>query len=102
MVRLNVLLEVQYDQVPKIVPISDLRQDAAGVLDRLRRSQEPVVITQRGRAAAVLLSVDTYEQSEEERQILRALARGDREIQTGKGPGLDSVLREADKLLDES
>ena len=54
-------------KVPKIVPISDLRKDAAGVLDRLRRSQEPVVITQRGRAAAVLLSVDAYEQSAEER-----------------------------------
>ena len=89
-------------KVPKIIPISDLRQDAAGVLDRLRRSQEPVVITQRGRAAAVLLSVDTYQQAEEERQILRALARGDREIQAGKGASLDSVLREADKLLDES
>lgn len=89
-------------KVPKIVPISDLRQDAAGVLDRLRRSQEPVVITQRGRAAAVLLSVDAYEQSEEERQILRVLARGDREIQAGKGPSLDTVLGEADKLLNES
>jgi prevent-host-death family protein len=89
-------------KVPKIIPVSDLRQDAAGVLDRLRRSQEPVVITQRGRAAAVLLSVDTYQQAEEERQILRVLARGDREIQAGKGASLDSVLREADKLLDES
>lgn len=89
-------------KVPKIIPISDLRQNAAAVLQRLRGSQEPVVITQRGRAAAVLLSVDTYEQSEEERQILRALARGDREIQSGKGPSLDSVLREADKLLNES
>lgn len=89
-------------KVPKIVPISDLRKDAAAVLKRLRGSQEPVVITQRGRAAAVLLSVDTYEQSEEERQILRALARGEREIQSGRGPSLDSVLREADKLLNES
>jgi len=89
-------------KVPKIVPISDLRQDAAAVLKRLSGSREPVVITQRGRAAAVLLSVDTYEQSEEELQILRALARGEREIQVGKGPGLDSVLREADKLLEQT
>jgi len=38
---------------------------------------------------------------EEERRILEALARGDREIQAGKGASLDSVLREADKLLDQ-
>jgi len=89
-------------KVPDISPISDLRQDAATVLKRLSDSHEPVVITQRGRAAAVLISMDSYEQSEEELRILRALARGDREIQAGKGPGLDSVLREAGRLLEQT
>jgi prevent-host-death family protein len=88
-------------KVPDIVPISDLRQDAAALLKRVQSSREPVVITQRGRATAVLQSVEAYEESEEERRILKALARGDREIQAGKGAGLDSVLREADKLLEQ-
>ena len=43
-------------KVPAIVPISDLREDAANVLDRVKRTHEPVVITQRGRAAAVMVS----------------------------------------------
>ena len=89
-------------KVPNIVPISDLRQDAAAILKRVRSSREPLVITQRGRATAVMLSVDAYERSEEERQILLALARGERELQAGKGPSLDSVLREADKFLKNS
>jgi prevent-host-death family protein len=89
-------------RVPDIVPISDLRQDAAAVLKRVRNSSEPVLITQRGRAAAVLLSVDAYERSEDERQLLRALARGDREISAGTGHDLVEVLREADKLLEEN
>lgn len=88
-------------KVPDIVPISDLRQDAAAVLQRVRRSNAPVVITQRGRATAVMLSIDAFEASEEERRILKALALGDRELQAGKGASLDSVLREADKLLDQ-
>jgi len=88
-------------KVPRIVPISDLRQDAAAVLKRVRSSREPVVITQRGRASAVMLSLDAYEESEEERQILRALARGDREIQAGKGSSLDAILREGGKLLEQ-
>lgn len=87
-------------KVPDIVSISDLRQDAAAVLQRVRRSKAPVVITQPGRATAVMLSMDAYEASEEERRILKALALGDREIQAGKGTRLDSVLREADELLD--
>ena len=42
--------------VPDIVPISDLRQDASGVIKRAAASQQPVFITQRGRAAAVMVS----------------------------------------------
>ena len=86
-------------KVPKIVPVTDLRQDAAGVLKRLKKSQDPLVITQRGRAAAVLLSLDAYERSQQEREILRLLARGEKEIASGKGYSLESVMKEADVLL---
>lgn len=51
-------------KVPDIIPITDLRQDAAGALARVRRSREPVVITQCGRAAAVMLSMEAYEHGE--------------------------------------
>ena len=86
-------------KVPAIVPISDLREDAANVLDRMRKSREPVVITQRGRAAAVLVSVEEYERSEHEREILRLLVRGDKEVAAGKGHGLEDVLEDADRIL---
>jgi len=86
-------------KLPEIVPVTDLRQDAAAVLDRVRRSAQPVVITQRGRAAAIMLSPESFERSENERQVLRLLVRGDHEISEGKGFDLDSVLVEADELL---
>jgi prevent-host-death family protein len=86
-------------KIPKIVPITDLRQDAAAVLKRLQSSSEPLVITQRGRAAAVLLSLDAYERSQHERELLGLLARGEQEISEGKGYSLDGVLKEADSLL---
>lgn len=82
-----------------IIPVTDLRQDAAAALKRVRESKQPLVITQRGRAAAVLLSVEAYEHAESERQILKLLARGEREIAAGKGHDLDAVLAEADRLL---
>jgi len=84
-----------------IVPVSDLRQDAAKILKRVKDSKEPLVITQRGRAAAVMLSVEAYEQSERDRELLRLLARGEREIEAGEGYDLDSILAEADALLAE-
>ncbi len=86
-------------RVPRIVPVTDLRQDAAAVLKRLQASSEPLVITQRGRAAAVLISLEAYERSRQERELLRQLARGEQEIGSGRGHSLDAVLREADALL---
>ncbi|HEY4177302.1 MAG TPA: type II toxin-antitoxin system Phd/YefM family antitoxin [Kofleriaceae bacterium] len=45
----------------KIVPISDLQSKAKLYVDQVRETDEPVVITQRGRAAAVLVSFGSYE-----------------------------------------
>lgn len=88
-------------KLPDIVPVTDLRQDAAAVLARVRKSAQPVVITQRGRAAAVMVSAESYERAESERQILKLLARGEREIAKGKGYDLESILKDADEVLAE-
>jgi prevent-host-death family protein len=88
-------------KIPDIVPVTDLRQDATAILKRVSSSKGPVVITQRGRAAAVLVSVDTYERSQNEVEILRLLARGEKEILAGKGHSLSEVMGEADATLDE-
>jgi prevent-host-death family protein len=86
-------------KIPNIIPITDLRQDATSVIKRVTASKEPLVITQRGRAAAVMVSMETYEHSQHELEILRILARGEREIEAGKGYDLNAVLAEADSLL---
>jgi prevent-host-death family protein len=86
-------------KMPDIIPVTDLRQDAAAALKRVRTTKQPLIITQRGRAAAVMISVEAYERAEHEREILRLLARGEREIRRGKGHDLDDVLAEADRLL---
>jgi len=88
-------------KVPNIIPITDLRQDAASVLRRVRASREPIVITQRGRATAVMVSTEEYERSEHDRELLRLLTRGEKDISEGKTVGLDTVLVEARKLLEE-
>jgi prevent-host-death family protein len=86
-------------KTPKIIPISDLRQDASGVIKRISTSREPLFITQRGRAAAVLVSMKEYENTQHELEILRLLARGEKEIEAGAGFSLDEVMAEADSLL---
>ena len=86
-------------KLSNIIPVSDLRQNAANLLKKLKHTKEPLIITQRGRATAVMIGVEAYEQSENEKELLRLLAKGDREIEIGEGYDLDTILAEADALL---
>ncbi len=81
-------------KTPKIIPISDLRQNASDVVKSVSSSGEPIFITRRGRAAAVMVSMQVYEESQHELDILRLLARGEKEIEAGVGFELDEVLKE--------
>ncbi len=86
-------------KIPDLIPVTDLRQGAADVLKRVQDSDQPVIITQRGRAAAVMLSIESYEKVENDLELLQLLARGEKEIRAGSGHELDEVLTDADSLL---
>ena len=85
---------------PKIIPISDLRQNASDVVKSISSSREPVFITQRGRAAAVMVGMEAYKNAQHEMDILHLLARGEKEIEAGTAYELNDVLREADLYLE--
>ena len=51
-------------RVPEIRPISDLARNARQLIARARERQEPIVITQRGRDAAVLVPIELYRATE--------------------------------------
>jgi len=45
----------------KIIPISDLQTKAKKYVDQVRETEQPVIVTQRGRASAVLVNYELYE-----------------------------------------
>ena len=89
-------------RTPVLIPVTELRQDAAAILKRVESSSRPLVITQRGRSAAVMLSVDAYEHGERERELLRLLVRGEQEIAANVGYDLDEVLAEANEIVGDN
>lgn len=86
-------------RVPEIVPVSELRQGAAALLKRVRANRGPVVVTQRGRAAAVIISIEEYERRDRHLELLRVLAQGEKELVAGLNHSLEEVLAEADSML---
>src|SRR5690242_13028424 len=65
----------------KIIPMTDLQRQAGQIVAGVSSTDEPVIITQRGRAAAVLVSAHSYSQIEkdlerlDELELLEAIAK---------------------------
>ena len=45
----------------KIIPISELQSKSKKLVEQVKKTGEPIIITQRGRAAALLVNYDSYE-----------------------------------------
>jgi antitoxin YefM len=51
--------------------LTEFRANAAAFVEQVQSTQEPIIITQRSRGAAVLLGIDAYEQLVDELALLR-------------------------------
>ena len=76
----------------QVRPISYLKSNAAEVLRTLAESREPLVITQNGRARAVIQDVESYEETQQTLALLKLLALGNREIEEGRFSPVSEVV----------
>ncbi len=67
-----------------IKPVSDFRANAAGLIEQVKASGRPLVLTQRGESAAVLLDVAVYQELIEEIELLSDLRTSMKQIDEGK------------------
>lgn len=83
--------------LPRLVPITDMKRQAGKVLDTLRAERTPVVITEHGRAAAVLMDVASYEAMTRRFEILKGIEEGERDIAEGRTVGWEEAKKELRK-----
>ena len=82
-----------------IIPISDLQSKAKKYVEQVKRTDQPVVVTQRGRAAAVLVSCESFagfKATSDEMSFAdwrKRLKRADSESREGKGVSLEGYLK---------
>jgi prevent-host-death family protein len=77
--------------LPRLVPVTDMKRQAAKVLDALRQDRSPMIITEHGRAAAVLLDVATYEALTRRAKILEGIEQGERDFAEGNTSSWEDV-----------
>lgn len=68
-----------------IKPVSEFRANAAELIEHVKTNKRPLVLTQRGHSAAVVLDVAEYEGMLEEIELLRDVRTAVKQIDAGKG-----------------
>ncbi len=71
-----------------VQPITTLKRDAAELVEQARAQRGPIVITQRGKASAVLLDVATYEEDQRAFALLKLALQGEHDVAEGRSTEL--------------
>ncbi len=64
--------------------VSDFRANAAGMIEKVKTSGRPLVLTQRGESAAVLLDVAVYQELVEELELLSDVRTAMKQVELGQ------------------
>ncbi|MGH7961233.1 MAG: type II toxin-antitoxin system Phd/YefM family antitoxin [Candidatus Binatia bacterium] len=80
-------------------PVTDFRNHAAEILAQVRATKRPVVLTQKGKSAAILLDAEHYERQQELLELLQKLARGVKAAEEGRLIPHEQVMREVEEWL---
>lgn len=66
-----------------LVPVNEFRANMASWMHQLEKSGRPVVLTQRGKAAAVLVDPAMLDELEDAREVVKRVLTGLEEIERG-------------------
>jgi len=76
-----------------IIPLSELKINPGKIVNRAKDNHRPILLTSRGRGVAVMQGLEEYENHEEERAFIKAIAQGLLEIKEGKEQTLAEVKK---------
>ncbi len=76
-----------------VIPLSELKINPGKIVNRAKDSHRPILLTSRGRGVAVMQGLNEYENHEEERVFIKAIAQGLMEIKEGKEQTLAEVKK---------
>ena len=74
-----------------IRPLSDIRANITSIIEEIKRTKKPILLTQHGRSAAVILDVSEYERILEKIDLLSDIALAETQIEKGQGISHDKA-----------
>lgn len=85
--------------VNNIEPLSEFRKKSADFIKRLKKEKQPIVLTQHGKSAAVIMDVSEYERFNRKMEMLEDLLEAKLQVEKGQVYTMDEAKERIDKHL---
>lgn len=82
-----------------IIPVTDFRTNAAELIQKIKKTRRPLILTQHGRSAAVVEDMKEYEDRLERLELLEGIIRGLQAAEKGELVSHEEAMRQLDALL---
>jgi len=77
-----------------VKPISYIKANAAQMMKYVNERKNPVIITQNGEAKAVLIDIETYQDTEDAFALMNIIKIAEKDIKGGNVKKADEVFRD--------
>ncbi len=85
------MYRIQLDK--DIQPLSEFRSKVAFYFEKVKKTKRPLIITQNGKSAAILLDVSEYEAMIDKIEVLEDIRLAEKQISGGKGISYQDVKK---------
>ncbi len=89
-------------QRESVKPITYLKTNTAELVREVNEDGRTVTITQNGEAKVVVMDVDTYDRWKSALALMKLLAQGESDVETGRTVGTEEAFKRARKAIKRS
>jgi len=85
-----------------VKPISYIKTNAAEMMRYVNERKSPIIITQNGEAKAVLMDIETYQDTEDAFALMNIIKIAENDVKNGKVRRADDVFRDLRERIAEN
>ena len=78
--------------LPKLIPVTEIKRRATEIIASLQHDQVPLLITEHGREAAMLMDVTSYRLQERQIELLKGIIQGRQDLAEGRTVSHEEVM----------
>ncbi|HFE62843.1 MAG TPA: type II toxin-antitoxin system Phd/YefM family antitoxin [Caldithrix sp.] len=88
--------------IKNIRPLTDFRNNIKKYIKELNTNKKPIVLTQHGKSAAVLLNAEKYQEMQDQIEFMRKILLGLEDYQHNRVHTASEVFSEIDEIIARS